>query len=80
MLALAEQFDEQDRSEAMPNERGQITRRRRRADELRAVADQFQVPSVQDALRRAAAKCEKMADYAEALLAGLPPAESDSAG
>jgi hypothetical protein len=78
MLAVAEQLDEQDR--AMPNERDQIMQGRQRAEELRAVADQFQVPSVQEALRRVAANCEKMADHAEALLAGLPPAESDRGG
>jgi hypothetical protein len=56
-LALAEQLDEQDR--AMPNKRDQIKRWRTRAVELRAVADQFQVPSAQEAFRTAAANWEK---------------------
>ena len=57
MLAVAEQLDEQDR--AMPNERDQIMQGRQRAEELRAVADQFQVPSAQEAFRTAAANWEK---------------------
>jgi hypothetical protein len=80
MRPLAEQLDEQERGQATPNERDQIKRWRTRAGKLRAVADQFQVPSAQEALRRTAANCEKMADHAEALLTALPPAESDKAG
>lgn len=48
----------------------QISAWRRRAAELRATADQFTVPSAQEALRRAAANIETMADHAEALLVG----------
>jgi hypothetical protein len=43
---------------------------RMRAEELRAVADQFIVPSAQDSLRRAAANYDKLADHAAAQLAG----------
>ena len=43
---------------------------RRRAEGLRATADQFLVPSVQESLRRAAANYDQMADHAEALLTG----------
>ena len=80
MLTLAEQLDDQDRGRAMANARDQITRWRTRAQEMRNVAEQFDVPSAQDGLRRAAANCEKMADHAEALLTGPPPAESQGAG
>jgi hypothetical protein len=80
MLTLAEQLDDQDRGRATANARDQITRWRTRAQEMRNVAEQFDVPSAQDGLRRAAANCEKMADHAEALLAGPPPAESQGAG
>jgi hypothetical protein len=41
---------------------------RMRAEELRATADQFEVPSAQEALRRASANYDKLADQAEALL------------
>jgi hypothetical protein len=39
-----------------------------RAEELRATADQFEVPSAQEALRRASTNYDKLADQAEALL------------
>jgi hypothetical protein len=39
-----------------------------RAEELRTTADQFSVPSAQEALRRAAANYDKMADNAQARL------------
>jgi hypothetical protein len=45
---------------------------RMRAEELRATADQFEVPSAQEALRRAAANYDKLADQAKALLTKLP--------
>ena len=53
-----------------------IGRWRARARELRALADQFTIPSAQDGIRRAAAKYDKLADDAEARLAGgsQPPA------
>jgi hypothetical protein len=41
---------------------------RQRAEELRATADTFSVPSAQDALRRAAANYDRIADNAESLL------------
>lgn len=52
-----------------------IRRWRARAEELRAVADQFTIPSAQEGLRRAAANYEKLADHAEARLTDgpLPP-------
>lgn len=43
---------------------------RRRAEELRTTADQFQVPSAQESLREAAANYDKLADEAEAALTG----------
>jgi hypothetical protein len=49
-----------------------IKRWRARAAELRAVADQFIVPSAQEVLQRAAANYEQLADNAEARLTGCP--------
>jgi DNA invertase Pin-like site-specific DNA recombinase len=46
--------------------RSQIRAWRMRAEELRTTADQFAVPSAQEALRRAAANYDKMADNAAA--------------
>ena len=40
--------------------------------ELRATAENFAVPSAQDALRRAATDLDAMADHAEAVLRGKP--------
>jgi hypothetical protein len=48
-----------------------------RAEELRTTADQFEMPSAQESLRRAAANYEKIADHAEALLTGQRPAVKD---
>jgi len=45
---------------------------RQRAGELRATAERFVVPSAQDALLKAAAGYEQLADQAEGLLAGHP--------
>jgi hypothetical protein len=53
---------------------------RMRAEELRATADQFEVPSAQESLRRAVANYDKLADHAEALLIGRPPMTEDKAG
>ena len=50
--------------------RGQIEAWRRRAAELRVTADNFPVPSAQEALRRAATDLDAMADDAEAVLTG----------
>ena len=52
---------------------------RKRAEQLRATADQFVVPSAQDSLRRTAAMYQHMAEHEEALLTGIPP-ESEKAG
>jgi hypothetical protein len=57
-------------SHALDKERRQIEAWRRRAQELHATADHFTVPSAQEALNRAAANYEQMADHAEALLTG----------
>ena len=52
-----------------------------RAQELRAIADQFEVPSLQDALRRAAATYDKLADDAEGKLKKKKPKTAlDQAG
>jgi hypothetical protein len=53
-----------------PNAQRQVARWRQRAEELRSTADGFTVPSAQEALRRAAANYERLADEAEALLTG----------
>lgn len=57
------------RPRTVPDARSQITAWRMRAEELRTVADQFVVPSAQEALLRAAAHYDRLADDAEALLA-----------
>ncbi len=53
---------------------------RMRAEELRTTAEQFAAPSAQEALRRAAANYDKMADQAEALLTKRPPAPTGKTG
>jgi hypothetical protein len=60
--------------------RSQIKAWRLRAEELRSTAEQFEVPSAQASLRRAAAHYDKMADHAKALLTGLPTERKDTAG
>jgi hypothetical protein len=60
--------------------RSQIRVWRMRAEELRSTADQFEVPSAQDSLRRAAANYDKMAEHAEALVTGRPDEKKDTAG
>lgn len=49
--------------------RRQIARWRARAEQLRTIADEFTIPSAQDALGRTAANYEALADDAEARLA-----------
>jgi len=56
--------------------RRQIEAWRRRAEELRATADQFTVPSVQGMLQRTAANLDMLADHAEGLLTGNPRTET----
>ena len=53
---------------------------RLRAEELRATAEQFVVPSAQDALRRAAANYDALAEQAEALFTGRPAAPGKKTG
>jgi hypothetical protein len=50
----------------VPDVRSQIEAWRSWADELRTIAHQFVVPSAQEALRRAAAHYDQLADDAEA--------------
>lgn len=47
----------------------QVRQLRLRARELREIANQFSVPSAQDRLRRLAARCDGLADDAEAAAA-----------
>ena len=65
--------------ETLPNVQDQIRQWRMRAEELRTTADQFGVPSAQDALRNAALNYLMMADNLEAQLGGHPPAPSGKA-
>jgi hypothetical protein len=60
--------------------RSQVKAWRLRAEELRSTAEQFEVPSAQEALRRAAANYDKMAEHAEALLTGRLAEKKDTAG
>jgi len=53
----------------MAHTRDDIERWRRRAEELRVMADQFGIPSAQETLRRLASDYEQLADDAEARLA-----------
>jgi len=53
-------------------QRRQVEAWRRRAEEVRATADQFTVPSVQEMLQRTAANLDMLADHAEGLLTGKP--------
>lgn len=57
-------------SRALDKQHQQIEKWRRRAQELQATADNFTVPSAQEALNCAAANYEQMADHVEALLTG----------
>jgi len=60
--------------------RRQIEAWRRRAEEVRATADQFAVPSVQEMLQRIAANLELLADHAEGLLIGKPREPGEETG
>jgi hypothetical protein len=60
--------------------RSQVAAWRMRAEELRTTADQFQVPSAQDTLRRAAANYDQLADNAVGLLGRRPPVTDEKAG
>jgi hypothetical protein len=60
--------------------RSQIRAWRRRAEELRTTADQFEVPSAQDSLRSAARNYELMAGNLENLLPRRPAAKDEKAG
>jgi hypothetical protein len=60
--------------------RSQIRAWRMRAGELRSTAEQFEVPSAQASLRRAAANYDKMAAHAEALLTGRLTENKNRAG
>lgn len=66
--------------ETVPNIQDQIRQWRVRAEELRLTADQFQVPSAQDALRNAALNYLMMADNLESQICGLPPVPGAKAG
>lgn len=61
-------------------ERRQVSAWRRRAEELRSVADHFAVPSVQETLRRTAFNLDKMANHSEALLTGKHPEPRENVG
>jgi hypothetical protein len=50
------------------------------ADELRATADQFKVPSARERLRRIAANLDGVADHAGVLLTGKPKAPGGEDG
>ena len=58
----------------------QIRAWRLRAEELRTTADEFRVPTAQEALRRAAANYEQLADNAEALLEQRPAPGQEKTG
>jgi hypothetical protein len=66
-------------NEGQRQRRRQIKAWRRRAAELRATADNFTVPSAQEALRRAATDLDAMADHAEAVLTGKPQKSGETA-
>ena len=53
---------------------------RLRAEEMRATADHFVIPSAEDSLRRAAANYDRLADTAEAILSGRQPKPSSETG
>jgi hypothetical protein len=75
---LAEVLSVELQAMTAPGVRDRITQWRMRAQELRTTADQFQVPSAQDSIRRAADHYDKLADDAEAVLAGHPPATHET--
>jgi hypothetical protein len=57
-----------------------IKRWHMRAAELRAVADEFVIPSAQEGLRSAAIYYERLADQAAAKLSGEPTASTEEGG
>lgn len=65
---------------ARDKEYRQIAAWRRRAEELRATAEQFLVPAAQESLRRAAANLDHMADHKEALMTGKPTTPGKKTG
>jgi hypothetical protein len=65
---------------ARDKEYRQIAAWRRRAEELRATAEQFLVPAAQEPLLRAAANFERMADHKEALLTGKAQGAGEKTG
>jgi hypothetical protein len=67
-------------ADALERQRRQIEAWRRRAEELRATAEHFEVPSAQETLRKAAANFDLMADHAEVLLTGKPRTAGEKAG
>jgi hypothetical protein len=67
-------------NDAVGKHRREIRAWRMRAEEIRTTADNFRVPSVQASLRTAADNYDRMANHAEALLAGRPPSAIDKAG
>ena len=77
---LAEVLGDEPQVMTAPGVRDRITQWRMRAEELRTTADQFQVSSAQESLRKAAANYDKLADDAEALLKGRRPATDEEAG
>lgn len=54
--------------QTMRNTQDQINRWRARAEELRTIANQLEMWSAQEPLRRTAANCDMLAEHAEALL------------
>jgi hypothetical protein len=67
-------------NDAVGKHRREIRAWRMRAEEIRTTADNFEVPSVKASLRTAADNYDRMADHAEALLAGRPPSAIGKAG
>ena len=65
---------------ALDGQRRKIKAWRMRAEELRAVADQFSARSAQEPLRRSAANYEQMADHAETLLGDKPSPRGKTGG
>jgi hypothetical protein len=75
---LAEVLGEEPRAMTAPGVRDRIMQWRMRAVALRTTADEFEVPSAQESLRRAAADYDRLADDAEAVLTGHPPVTDET--
>lgn len=73
-LILLVEDEPSDEKRTVSSEHARIKAWRRRAEELRTTADNFVVPSAQEALRRAAANYDLTADAAEARLTDKPKA------